>query len=286
METTTKKVTGRRRVQGAKPTVTGAQKEAAAKQNQTKEEEVVNVEKKETKVAGGRRRVSSNGSGSAAKKASVGSRKKLGRNENLRGKAFVKHEGPWYLNKSLYTVLDRFESIVDNMAAGEYVDVELGIEAIHMVDPEEITRYQNREDILVVVQIKSNGTVLEFPIKESTSSNSISDLTSTSIGWVEYKEKRYPSFGFWRPNAMEVKMKCSCGNEFTANTGNVYCYKCKTRHEDVLVEMESNLDFAGDIDGWVFQTIPNVVVPRDVLALVMALAQYDADLDMYGVIEE
>jgi hypothetical protein len=271
---------GRRKLVGGKPSYTQAQVDAAKAAKETKtEKEVVNVKKEETKVAGGRRRMSSGST--PVKEKSAGGRKRLGRSENLNKGEFVKFEGPWYLNKSRYEVLNRFEDIIENMA-----DAELGITEIAMVEKSEISRYANREDIMFVVQIKANGNVLDFPIREA-GSNSKSDLSSPSIGWVEYKGKLYPKFGFSRPNAIEVNMTCGCGTKFKANTGNVYCHTCKTRHDDVAVEMEhGTLDFAGDVEGWVFQEIPNLKVPTDTLVLAMALAQYDEGLDMWDVVSE
>jgi hypothetical protein len=270
----TKKVTGRRRVQGAKPTV--AKKEETVVENQTKEEEVETVE--ETKTVG-RRRVSSGKKDSARNVKAGTPKKKLGRGSSMKGE-FKKHEGNWYTNAGLYPVLDRFEQIIEDMA-----DAELGIEQIVLVEPEEINRYAKRADIDVVIQLKSNGVVMEFPIKEA-SSNSKSDLTSPSIGWVEGKNGMYPAFGFYRPNGIVLDMTCSCGNKLTVSSTNVYCGKCRTRHADADVHVEHVLDINGDIQEWVFQTVPNLFVPRDTLALVMAVAQYDAGLPMDGLVDE
>lgn len=271
---------GRRRL-----STTVKSQEETTVQNNTKEEEVVNVNKRqgvkkeETTVKGGRRRLSTGAQTEVAAQTKVTGRKRLGRSESIKSE-FKKFEGPWYLNSSMYDVLNRFEAIIEDMA-----DAELGITDIVLVEPADIARYANRADILVVIQIKANGNVLEFPIKENTSTNSSSDLNSTSIGWIETKNGMRPSFGFYRPNALQVKVTCTCGNAFTANTGNVYCPKCKTRHDDFTVSANHKLDF--DFDGeWVFQTVPNMVVPRETLALVMAIAQYDAGLDMHGLVED
>ena len=254
-------------------------------QNENKQEEMVEMENKQVKGNG--RRSSSAGEG----KTTVSTRKqttgrRLARTESIRNTGFKRHEGNWYTNASLYPALNRLDQILDNMEAGEYVDAELGIEQIVFVEPTDIRRYENREDIDVVVQVKANGNILEFPIKDAAA-NSKSDLTSTSIGWVEgWDGKIRPAFGFYRPNALEVEVKCSCGNNIKANTGYVRCRKCNTRHDDIVVEMESKLDFVGDFQNFVFQTIPNLVVPAETLALVMALAQYDAGYDMDGLLEE
>ena len=237
--------------------------------------------KKEVEVKGRRRLASA----SRKEVAVGGTRRRIKREASLRHE-FKKHEGQWWTNVELYPELKYMQHFVNQALAGETMSCpELGIEAIVFVEPEEISRYRNRTDISVVIQMKSNGAVLEFPIKEA-SSNSRSPLTSTSIGWVEYNGKVRPAFGFWRPNALEVSMKCSCGHTLAVNTGNVYCPQCKTRHDDVEVQLSHHLDFAGDVAGWVFQEIPNVVVPKGFLAIVMALAHWDAGYDMEGLIEE
>jgi hypothetical protein len=261
---TTKVSGGRRRLN------TGAQQEETT-QTQTNE-------KVETEMTKSNRKSTSRVLKKETKKPAVEGRRKLGRSESIKNE-FKKFEGPWYLNASMYDVLKRFETIIEDMA-----DAELGIEQIVLVDPSEVSRTRNNPDITVVIQIKSNGNVLEFPIKEA-SANSSSDLASTSIGWVDTKNGMRPAFGFWRPNEINVKAKCSCGNEFKGNTGNLYCPTCKKRHADAEVSVSHALDM--EFDGnWVFQTIPNIVVPRETLALVMAIAQYDAGFDMFGVVEE
>lgn len=260
------KTMGRRRL------VTGAT------QNTNTEKEVVEV--KEEKKA--RRRISTGNtvveSGEKKSAAAGGTRRRLGRQASAVRSEFVKFEGPWYLNTTLYPALERFESIIENMA-----DAELNISDIRLVEPQDIRRY-DKEDILVVVQMLSNGTVLHFPIKEAAS-NSSSDLSASSIGWVEMSKGVRPAFGHWRPNALAIDVTCSCGNKFSANTGNVYCPKCKTRHADAEVSANHNLEF-GFKEGWVFEVNPHLVVPRETLALAMAIAQYDAGLNMHGVITE
>jgi hypothetical protein len=258
------------------------QVEETVVENQTKEEEVVEVkqEKKETP-----RRRKSSGNQSVDAKQARAPKKKLGRQESMHGQSRQKHEGNWYTNKGRFDVLNRFEDIIENLAEGNYVDQELGIETIVFVEPSELYRYQNREDINVVIQIKANGNVLEFPIKDA-SVQSNSDLSCSTIGWVPTQRGGLrPAFGHYRPNALQVKAKCACGNEFSANTGNMYCGKCKTRHDDVEISGDHNLDFDFETN-WVFETNPSLVVPQETLALVMALAQYDADLDMEGLLSE
>lgn len=224
-------------------------------------------------------------------KKAASTRRKLERSESAaKGSSYVKHEGPWYLNKGLYDVLNRFDAVIDNMIAQEegeaveFIDQELGLTDIRFVNPDDISRFDNKPEVINVIELKSNGTVLQFPIKEANE-NSKSDLASPAIGWTETTKGVRPSFGHWRPNAMVVEVTCSCGHEFTANTGNMYCPKCRTRHEDANVTAEHDLEF-GFKDGWVFEVNPNLFVPYEVLALVMALAQYDADLEMHGLVTE
>lgn len=208
----------------------------------------------------------------------AGGRRRLGRQESIKNE-FKKFDGPWYLNAELYPVLNRLDNILETLS-----DAELGIEQIVLVDPQEVSRTRNNPDITVVIQIKANGNILEFPIKDA-SANSSSDLASTSIGWVDTKNGMRPAFGFWRPNEINVKATCTCGKEFKANTGNVYCPSCRKKHAEAEVSISHALDM--EFDGnWVFQTVPNLVVPRETLALVMAIAQYDAGFDMWGVVAE
>lgn len=285
METKTK-VTGRRRI------ATGAAKQEETKTNEKVETEMTNRKatiNEEVKVSGTRRRVSSAKKEETTVESKVAAgRKRIKRGTSLRGTGFQKHEGYWFSNTGLYEGLKHLDSIVDSYdeETGYFTCPELGLDTIVFVEPTEISRYRNRTDIDVVLQIKSAGSVFEYPIKEA-SSNAKAPLSCSSIGWVEYNGKVSPRFGFWRPNALEVTMSCGCGNKFKANTGNVYCPKCKTRHDDVEVSVEhGSLDFAGDIEGWVFQELPNVVVPKDVLAIVMCLAHWEAGYEIDGLLEE
>lgn len=267
----------RRRLSTTKVTTEVTAKAVSNKTTKTNEEvkEMNNTTKGNT-----RRRLSTTVTSTAGvqTKRTGAAKRRLARSASVTN-TFVKFEGPWYLNAELYPVLNRFESILENMS-----DSELGIEQIVLVDPADMKRYENRTDLEVIIQVKSNGTVLDFPIKEA-SKNSNADFASSSIGWVETKNGLRPAFGFWRPNAMNVEVTCSCGNKFKGNTGNVYCAKCRTRHDDIEVSASHALDFKFDGE-WTFQTIPNVTVPRDVLALVLAVAQYDAGYDMHGVVAE
>jgi hypothetical protein len=280
MEST--KVTGRRRIAGAKK----VEVEVQTKTNEKVETEMKKAQVKEEVKVTGRRRISGKKETTVETKNTAG-RRQIKRGASMRGNGFKKHEGNWWSNVELYTELEHVQSIVDSYdeTTGYFSCPELSIEALAFVEPTEISRYRNRNDIDVVIQLKSNGAILEFPIKEA-SSNSKSPLTSTSIGWVEYAGKVRPAFGFWRPNAMEVELTCGCGSKFKANTGNVYCPSCKTRHDDITVELDSKLDFAGDVQGWVFQEVPNLVVAKGILAIVMAMAHYEAGYDMEGLIEE
>lgn len=272
---------GRRRLStmGANKEVKGNKEVKENKSNKTNkgEKEMTNTTKG---TKGASRRLSTGGRTAATTSKKEQGRRRLGRSASIKSD-YKTFEGPWYLNAELYPVLNRLEDIVATLR-----DDELGIQEIALVDPSEIRRYENREDLNVIIQVLSNGNVLEFPIKYNESTNSKSDLKSSSIGWVETKKGLRPAFGFYRPNAMEVKVTCDCGNEFKANSGNVYCPKCRVRHDDIIVSADHDtLDF--EFDGeWVFQTIPNMSVPRETLALVMAIAQYDEGLDMHDLIDE
>jgi hypothetical protein len=276
---------------GRKKLAGGRKQEETNVENNTNEKVEKDMRKgqvnEDVKVTGrkrltGGRKGSSVGSSAPKKKLS-----RAKRSSSLRNSGFEKHEGQWWTNVSLYPELEYVQVLVDNQnEEGVFSCPEIGIESFVFVEPTEISRYKNREDIDVVIQIKANGNVLEFPIKEA-SSNSKSPLTSTSIGWVEYNGKVSPRFGFWRPNALEVEMECGCGKKFKSNTGNLYCPSCKTRHDDAQVEVEhESLDFAGEIAGWVFQEVPNLVVPKSFLAIVMAMAHWDAGYDVEGLVEE
>lgn len=271
----------RRRLSTTKVTKEENVKAVSKSTKTTKTNEEVKEMNNTTKGTKARRRLSTtvtSTTGVQTKRTTGGTKRRLARSASVTN-TFVKFEGPWYLNAELYPVLNRFESILENMN-----DAELGIEQIVLVDPADMKRYENRTDLEVIIQVKSNGTVLDFPIKEA-SAQSNADFTSSSIGWVETKNGMRPAFGFYRPNAMNIEVTCSCGNKFKANTGNVYCAKCRTRHDDVEVSASHALDFKFDGE-WTFQTIPNVTVPRDVLALVLAIAQYDAGYNMHGVVAE
>lgn len=257
----------------------------AVNTNTQTEKEVVSmgqakVEVKE-EVKGSRRRLSSTATTQVNTAAPRNTSRRLARSAGLAKSTFVKHEGPWYLNASLYPVLSRFESIVTDMA-----DSELGITEIALVEPTDISRYERKTDVLVVIQIKANGTVLEFPIKENTSSSSKSDLSTTSIGWVQGRNGMRPAFGFYRSNFPVISAKCTCGNELeNVSASNIYCGKCKTRHEDATISLR-HATLSMGVEEYTFQTIPNLYVPAEMLALVMAIAQYDLGFDMHGVVAE
>lgn len=223
------------------------------------------------------RRMKSSG---ASSKVTVGGRGagRLERTESVTNK-FVAFDGPWYLNPEFYPVLNRFESIIETMS-----DKELGIEQIALVDPEQFVRYDKKPEVFLVIQVKANGVVLEFPIKDNRSETSKADLSSNSINWIKTKNGMRPVFGFWRGNSMEVQATCTCGNEIEKPASNMYCNQCRTAHPEVVVEMEHALKF--EVPGAVFQQVPNLTVNTDILALVMAIAQYDSELPMHGVIEE
>lgn len=219
------------------------------------------------------------GNNAPAARATMGNGR-LVRTESIR-QQFVKHEGPWYLNADLYPALNRFESILETMS-----DAELGIQNIVLVDPNQLSRYDRKLDVTVVIQVMSNGAVLEFPIKANKSQQSKSDLSSTSIGWVPTKNGMRPAFGFYRSNFPNVTATCSCGKKMeNVSASNLYCRECKTRHNDAQVSINHAV-LGLEVEEFTFQTIPNMEVPNDLLALVMAVAQYDAELPMHGVIEE
>lgn len=271
----TKTMGGRRRVAGANV----GQESTETKQEQTNnQKEMGNVNNKGMGSKGnGRRRMAGNTQVAGEKKERTTGRKRLGRTDSARP-TFTKHEGPWYLNVSLYPVLERFESIIETMS-----DDELGLTDIRLVEPTEISRYERKDDVDVVVQLLHNGSILEFPIKEAAG-NSKSDLSSPAIGWVTTRNGMRPAFGNWVSNTPMVQMKCSCGNQLEVRGDNVWCGQCKTRHDDVAISAEHNFDF--NFPAVFFNENPHHIVPRDILALVMAIAQYDAGLKMGNVIAE
>lgn len=237
---------------------------------------------KEEKTAPARRRLSTENEAPApaVENRRVLNQGRLERTESIR-QQFVKHEGPWYLNADLYPALARFEAILDTMS-----DAELGIQNIVLVDPSQLKRYDRKKDVYVVIQVMSNGVVLEFPIKQSKSQTSKSDLSSTSIGWVPMKNGMRPAFGFYRSNFPVVTATCSCGKKMeNVSASNLYCFDCQTRHNDAAVSI-THATLGLGVEEFTFQTIPNMEVPKDVLALVMAVAQYDAGFPMHGLIAE
>jgi hypothetical protein len=166
-------------------------------------------------------------------------------------------------------------------------DEELAISQIHLVRPESMHRY-NKPKYNVVIQIKSNGAVFNFPITDNNRDNSKSDLSCDSIGWVPTKNGIRPAFGHKRPNEMTIDVKCSCGNEFRTNTGYVKCQKCGKKHVEADVSVKhANIEF-NIPEEWVFEENPHLNVPADIMVLAMAIAQYDDErrLDMWGVVEE
>ena len=255
------------------------------------------------------------------------------------GNASTYFRGPWYLNVNKFPALARFEEILETMS-----DKELGLTNIVVVDPSTTETYGKRGDIAdmpLLIEIVTGGIVHDFPIKRNRFN---SGLNSTSIGHKTTGAGRIPIFGFSRPNAVVVKATCGCGNEFEANTGNMYCFKCRTRHDDlttnisvdkkvqkkhtalaeimklaaanevdtmtmdpealehfiqwankqksvmdaVLADSKANMKTVSDIkaDAWVFQEISNVKIPQDTLALVMAIAHRQQQLDMHGLIQQ
>jgi hypothetical protein len=223
--------------------------------------------------------------------ASGAPRKKLGTSKSIKSE-FVKFEGPWYLNDSLYSVLKRFGQIIENLQNGDFADEELGIDQLVVVDPQDIRRYADRSDILLVIQVKSNGNILEFPIKQAKG-NSSSDLNSSSIGWIETKNGLRPAFGQWVVNEQAVDVKCECGHEFQAHPSYIYCEKCDSLYSEIEVKSYKGfVRFFTDEKKFQAKKVinfvapSNIVIPRETLALVMAIAQNELDLDMWGVGEE
>jgi len=246
--------------------------------NTNKQEEMKEMNNTQTK--GASRRLSAGATaGNTNTTSTGGGRRRLQRSESATRSNFVQHEGPWYLNASLYPVLERFESILETMS-----DDELGIQDIRLVEATEFPRYAKQADVLFVVQLLTNGVVLNFPITQASASSK-ADLSSKAIGWINTRNGVRPAFGHWRGNSLKVEAKCACGKEFEAETTNMYCRHCRKRHEDVVITGNHNLEF-GFVDGAIFETNPHMSVPRDVLALVMAIAQYDEGYDMHGVVAE
>lgn len=262
------------------------------KQVETKEKEMVEV--KETKRMGGRRRLSTGAVESRTTKAPSRkvetSRRRIARGKSMK-QEFQKFEGPWYLNQGIYTNLkEHLEEALETMAVES-----LGITNIEFVEPMDIPRFARRHDVddfRVIIQVKAAGAILEFPIKDNMYSNSKSDLNSPAIGWETYNGKISPVFGSWKANVPHVNVTCTCGNRLeNVSVTNIYCANCKTRHEDmsVFVEPGAKSEIAQasvEVPNYVFETNPNLYVSRDILALVMAMAQYDAGYDMWGLIED
>lgn len=231
-------------------------------------------EAKKAKAPAGRR--SSSKKEVASQVAEQGGAGKMGRDKPQTESTFVKFEGPWYLNASRYDVLNRLSDIVMDKA-----DAELGITDITVSNKEEFYLYKNRQDILFVIQFKANGNILTFPIK-AAGERSNSDVSSPSIGWVEYQGKLYPRFGFSRRNVMEVEFTCGCGAKNKANPGNMYCKGCKKLWADMEVTI-GEYGYEVTKEDWVFQEIPNLKVPTETLVLALAIAQFDEGLDMWDL---
>lgn len=295
--TTTNEATKIRRTKKAAPKTeeettvnTTAKKETAKKETAVKEKSAAikekNVEKKE-KAAGRRSSSVKEVATQTQEKAEAG---KMGRDKPQGQTSFVKFEGPWYLNASRYEVLNRLPQIIEDRG-----DDALGIEAITFSAHTEIKKYQNKRDVVVVEQFKSNGAILDFPIKVNAAGDKVS---SPSIGWVEYNGKRYPRFGFYRPNTLSVDFTCGCGTKNnTAGNENMYCSGCKKVWADLDVtvgEYGFDFDLTGSLDmhgnkkdgtPWMFQEIPNMKIEEEMLVLALALAHFDQGLDMWDLID-
>ena len=272
-------------VKGARRRLSTTGKGTESKENKStknvKEEKEMNKTTEGTKGASRRLSAGRKTAADHTEKKREQGRRRLGRSASLKSE-YKKFEGPWYLDAKRFPVLDRFEDIVATMR-----DDELGIGEIVLVDPTETRRYKNRDDLLMVVQVLANGNILEFPIKEQDYENNPADLKASTISWVKgYNGKggRY-QFGQWKSSSPEMKVTCTCGNEFRAPANNVYCPKCRTRHDDIIISAEhSELEF--DFTEMTFHVNDSLTVPEETLALVMAIAQYDEGLDMHGVIED
>lgn len=267
-----------------------AVKETAAKETAMKEKGAAIKEKhaaKKEKAATGRTSSTVKKEVATQAKAKVEAGK-MGRDEPQGQTKFVKFEGPWYLNASRYDVLNRLVQIIEDRA-----DMTLGITAITFSSHEQIQKYKNKRDLVAVEQFQSSGAILDFPIKLNAMGDKV---TSPSIGWVEWNGKRYPRFGFYRPNTLSVDFTCSCGTKNTgASNENMYCSGCKKVWADLDVtvgEYGFDFDLTGslDMDGkkkdgtpWLFQEIPNMKVSEETLVLALALAHFDQGLDMWDL---
>lgn len=267
------------------------------------EVEVETEEKKERKRLGnggagnttGRKSTGSSALEKTAKKKEKGDgvgRGRLKTKESLTGGGFVKFEGPWYLNTSLYPALSGLERMIQNYQNDLMIDEDLGIQDLAIVETEDVFKYKDREDIEFIIQVKSNGIILDFPIKESVSEFSKSDLSCSSIGWVSKKGGGLrPVYGQWVPNKLEVKWTCSCSRDVVRenHTGNLYCPNCKTRHADAMAAVVPVSDAVNLVDKEVtykFVTNGNMWVNPQILAVVLAFAQYEMGYSMYGVVAE
>lgn len=289
--TTASTTTASKTTKGETPMKTIA-KETAQKEVTVKEKAASIKEKHaEKKVATGRRSSSTAPSKELSTKKAPVEAGKMGREKPQGETKFVKFEGPWYLNASRYEVLGRLEQIIEDRG-----DVVLGIEAITFSDHTEVAKYKNKRDLVAVEQFLTNGIVMDFPIKVNAGGDKVS---SPSIGWVEYNGKRYPRFGFYRPNTLTVDFTCSCGTKNTgAGTANMYCSGCKKVWADINVTVDNEYGFEFDMTGsldmngnkkdgtpWLFQEIPNMKISEEVLVLALALAHFDQGLDMWDLVD-
>lgn len=193
----------------------------------------------------------------------------------------------WYLQKKYYPVVGRLNAILDNMRQGKAVCPELGVEKLVTVRATDMPRYATRPNVheyLFIIQILSNGIVLDFPIKKSDA-YAKADLYSESITFSREGGQLHPAFMFTHANGIQINAQCThCGEQFRANTTHIKCPKCHHNYGPAKVEM-SHPELEISMGNKYSRTTPsNVYVDKEVLALVMALAQLKAGLDMGGLL--
>ena len=187
-----------------------------------------------------------------------------------------KFEGPWYLNKSLYPVLERLGRLVKT-----FKDEQLGITDIYTVNPGDLGRKKD----FVAVQIKFGEGVTINLFLDLIVRDGKKMLRPKNVVWKRNKAgKLYPVFVTWRTNKPQVKVTCVCGKQEELYVGQgAKCGKCgNILSVDLELKFNQNVKYAS-MPPYVAQSLGQYAqVSKDVLVMALAFAHYAEGLPMYG----
>jgi hypothetical protein len=118
-----------------------------------------------------------------------------------------------------------------------------------------------------------------------------SDWSTGNIKWVEVGNELQPRYAISQRNDLVIAVQCTCGKVHNAHTA--YASKCACGKKHDAVELQptaksAGLVFAQRQPEWNAITLDNfnIKVHKDVLALALACAAYERNLNVHGLEEQ